>query len=430
VDLEIYLTLYNLRLKEVTNMVNKEVYEKLATRIYNMRDEMVETLGNLIKIPALGPRNQGQGELEKAEYLVKLIDNFGFDEIARVDAPDEDVESGLRPNIIAKIKGKGNTGVTIWIVTHTDIVPPGDMSKWETDPYEPIVKNGKIYGRGTEDNGQSLVASLYAVKALIDEGIKPEFDVGLAFMADEETGSGKGIKYVIKQGLFNPEDLIIVPDSGNEQGTQLEVSEKSIMWLKITTTGQQCHGSMPDNGINAFKAAMKFGVLADKELYEKFNFEDPLFDPPRSTFEPTMKDANVPNINTIPGEDVFYMDCRVMPNYQIENVIEILESLSTQIESETGAKVKIEKVMEDKAAPPTAPDAPVVEKLKEAVNFVYNNDPQPGGIGGGTCAAIFRREGYPAVVWSKIDNTCHGPNEYSNIDNLVNDAKVYAALLS
>jgi succinyl-diaminopimelate desuccinylase len=411
-------------------MVNNEVYEKLSARIDGMRDEMVKTLSDLVKIPALGPKNQGDGELDKAEYLENLIGDFGFDEIERCDAPDEDVPSGKRPNILAKIKGKGDTDKTIWIVTHTDIVPPGDMSKWETEPYEPVVKEGKIYGRGTEDNGQSLVASLYAVKALIDEGIKPDLDVGLAFMADEETGSGKGIKYVIKQGKFDPDDLIVVPDSGNEEGTQLEVSEKSIMWLKITTTGLQCHGSMPDKGINAFKAAMKFGVMVDKELYEKFNFEDPLFDPPRSTFEPTMKEANVPNINTIPGDDVFYMDCRVMPNYQIEEVIETLENIAARIETETGAKVKIEKVMEDKAAPPTAPDAPVVVKLKEAVDFVYNNDPQPGGIGGGTCAAIFRREGFPAVVWSKIDNTCHGPNEYSNIDNLVNDAKVYAAFLS
>ena len=115
------------------------------------------------------------------------------------------------------------------------------MSKWETEPYDPVIKENKLFGRGTEDNGQSLVASLYAVKALIDEGVKPEYNIGLAFMADEETGSGMGIKYVVKQNVFNPDDLIIVPDSGNEQGTQLEVSEKSIMWLKVTTTGQQCH---------------------------------------------------------------------------------------------------------------------------------------------------------------------------------------------
>jgi succinyl-diaminopimelate desuccinylase len=142
-----------------------------------------------------------------------------------------------------------------------------------------------------------------------------------------------------------------------------------------------------------------------------------------------MKEANVPNINTIPGDDVFYLDCRVMPDYEIEDIIQTLEGLAERIHTETGASIKIEKVMEDAAAPPTAPDAPVVNKLKEAVNFVYKNNPQPGGIGGGTCAAIFRREGYPSVVWSKINNTCHGPNEYASIENLVNDAKVYAALL-
>ena len=411
-------------------MVNDEVYEKLSARIENLKDEMVETLGNLIRIPALGPKNQGEGELKKAEYLEELIGKIGFDEIVRYDAPDEEVPSGIRPNLIAKLNGKSADAETIWIVTHTDIVPPGDLTKWETEPYEPVLNDNKLYGRGTEDNGQSLVASLYAIKALKEEGVVPDYNVGLAFMADEETGSEKGIKYVIKQGVFKPDDLIIVPDSGNEEGTLLEVSEKSIMWLKITTLGEQCHGSMPDRGVNAFKSAMKFANLADQELYEKFNHEDPLFDPPKSTFEPTMKEANVPNVNTIPGNDTFYMDCRVMPNYTTDEVLETLRDLAAKVETETGAKITIEKVMHDAAAPPTAPDSPVVTKLKEAVNKVYNNNPRAGGIGGGTCAAIFRREGYPAVVWSKIENTCHGPNEYALIDNLVNDAKVYAALLS
>ncbi len=54
--------------------------------------------------------------------------------------------------------------------------------------------------------------------------------------------------------------------------------------------------------------------------------------------------------------------------------------------------------------------------------------PKVGGIGGGTCAAFFRREGMPAVVWSTIDETAHQPNEYANVANLVNDAKVFASL--
>jgi succinyl-diaminopimelate desuccinylase len=95
-----------------------------------------------------------------------------------------------------------------------DVVPPGDLNMWETDPYKIEVKEGKIYGRGTEDNQQSLVASIFALKAFIDEGLVPEYDTGLVFVADEETGSQFGLGHVLKEYKnFRHEDYILVPDS-------------------------------------------------------------------------------------------------------------------------------------------------------------------------------------------------------------------------
>ena len=145
----------------------------------------------------------------------------------------------------------------------------------------------------------------------------PSYDIGVALVADEETGSRKGIDYVLKQtDAFRKQDLIIVPDAGNETGTLIEVAEKSILWLKIKTLGKQAHGSTPEKGINSFKAAAYLITELDK-LHGIFNAKDGLFDPPISTFEPTKKEANVPNINTIPGEDVFYVDSRILPGYDV-----------------------------------------------------------------------------------------------------------------
>jgi len=291
-----------------------------------------------------------------------------------------------------------------------------------------VVKDGKIFGRGVEDNGQELIAALYAVKALKDEGITPSNNINIAIVADEETGSDFGIRPLIEKGLFGKDDLIIVPDGGNKDGTLIEVSEKTIMWIKIRTIGKQCHGSMPKRGINAFKAAMKFGVKVEEELYKIYNKRDDLFDPPTSTFEPTKKEGNVPNINTIPGEDIFYMDCRILPDYDPEEVFNFIKGVADNVAKETGAKFEFERPQYDPAAPPTSPDSPVVLALKEAIEKVYHIKPYAGGIGGGTCAAIFRRAGYPAVVWAKLDDTCHAPNEYAVIENIVNDAKVYATI--
>jgi succinyl-diaminopimelate desuccinylase len=66
--------------------------------------------------------------------------------------------------------------------------------------------------------------------------------------------------------------------------------------------------------------------------------------------------------------------------------------------------------------------------LKDAIVKVRGIQPKIGGIGGGTCAAHFRRVSIPAVVWSTVDETAHQPNEYAKIDNMVNDAKIFAFL--
>jgi len=78
-------------------------------------------------------------------------------------------------------------------------VPAGDPSLWSHDPFEAHVEDGKIYGRGAEDNGQAVITSLFAVKALIEAGIKPNVNIGLAFVADEETGSEYGIIYLFSK---------------------------------------------------------------------------------------------------------------------------------------------------------------------------------------------------------------------------------------
>ena len=336
----------------------------------------------------------------------------------------------MRPNIVARMAGLGDMPKTIWVVVHIDIVPEGDLKLWDSDPFEPVVKEGKLFGRGTEDNGQEMIASLFAVKALSETGIRPKNNINIALVADEEMGSKFGIRPLIEKGLFKEDDLIIVPDGGNSEGTMMEVSEKSIMWLRVRTIGKQTHGSLPERGINAHKAAMKLGVRLDKELHAKYSIRDELFLPPISTFEPTKKEGNVPNINTIPGEDVFYMDCRILPDYDPEEVYATILEIAGTIEKETGAKFEFEKPQYDPAAPPTSPESPVELALERAIEKVYKIKPYAGGIGGGTCAAIFRRAGYPAVVWSKIDDTAHSPNEYVVRDNMINDSKVYATLFA
>ena len=293
--------------------------EKIIRRIDSYRDAMINMQVKLCALPAIAPSNGGQGEVKKAAFLLSFLQENGFSDIQTIKAPDMDSPDGYRPSILAHFPGK-NSVKTIWVMTHMDVVPPGELAQWRGDPYKAWIEGGKIYGRGVEDNQQDMVASLFAIKAFREEGIKPNYRLAVALVSDEETGNIKGIDYVLKTTeAFSPRDMIIVPDAGNEKGTLIEVAEKSILWLKFKTVGRQAHGSTPNKGINSFKAAGFLTVELDR-LYKKFPLRDRLFEPPVSTFEPTKKEANVPNINTIPGEDVFYMDCRLLPQYAIPAV--------------------------------------------------------------------------------------------------------------
>ncbi len=399
--------------------------QKVFAHIEELRNEVIELMKAIVPIKALGPTNGGTGEAEKAEFLKSYLKTLGLTDIKEYPAPDPRVPGGMRPNLVAKLPGKSQR--TVWILGHLDVVPEGDLSKWNTNPFEAVVKGDQIFGRGTEDNNHAIVTGCMTVKAFQDLGIKPELSLGLVFVADEETGSKYGLEYLLENhpNLFREDDLIIVPDAGEPDSSMIEVAEKSILWVKFKTIGKQTHASMPEKGINAFRAASHL-VVALEKLAEIYDTADPIFDPPQSTFEPTRKEANVPNINTIPGDDIFYFDARILPSYDIDDVLEKMRAIADDIEREFKVKIEISKEQYEKAAPPTDPNAPVVQAFKVAIKEVYNVEAQPKGIGGGTVAAIFRRKGFPAAVWSTIDDMAHEPNEYDRISNIINDTKVFA----
>jgi succinyl-diaminopimelate desuccinylase len=402
--------------------------ESVDSWIEAATDEMVEFQRGLCARPAVGPLNGGNGEGERSRWLLEQMRAWGFPEPDSYPAPCPDVPEGERPNHVYRIRG-ASSELTTWVLTHLDVVPPGEERLWTGDPWELRIDGDRLIGRGVEDNQQGMVSGIFALRALMEHDIEPPCDVALAFVSDEETGSGFGADFLIKEvpDLFGPNDRLLIPDAGDEQGSMIEVAEKSIAWLEFTTRGKQTHASTPDHGINAHKAAAHLIVMLEG-LYEQYPERDDLFDPPVSTFEPTLKRANVENINTIPGEDFFAFDCRVLPVYSLDDVKETIDGYVREVERIFGVTIEVAAPMWQPAAPPTAPDAPIVSLLQKAVGEVYGVEAKPMGIGGGTVAAFFREAGMPAAVWSRMDDQAHQPDEYCLISNMVGDARVMARL--
>jgi succinyl-diaminopimelate desuccinylase len=89
-----------------------------------------------------------------------------------------------------------DTSRTFWVIAHLDVVPPGDLSLWDSDPYELVVDGDLIRGRGVEDNQQAIASAALLAKALLAQGITPPVNYGMLFVSDEETGSRFGLDYV------------------------------------------------------------------------------------------------------------------------------------------------------------------------------------------------------------------------------------------
>lgn len=380
----------------------------------------------MLRIKAVNPRMGGPGELERAEFLESFLKSEGLS-VNRVDVNDDEFHGAPRPNLSAKLGGNDHSR-NLWFISHMDTVPEGSLELWDTNPFEPTIKDGKIIARGAEDNGQSLVASLFALKELKKLEVPLPFNVGVWFVSDEEHSSKYGIKHLLANGYFKKDDLVVVPDSGTPQGTDIEVAEKGLLWFKIVTRGKQVHASLPRKGLNAHRIGMKLALELDRMLNGKYAASDNLFDEPLSTFEPTRKDANVPNVNTVPGIDVFYFDCRVLPRYSLDEVVEDVETKATEYQAKFGVTASMGILEKEVAGPATSEKSEVVTLLAEAIKRISRVQPRLIGIGGQTVGNLFRREGIPTAVWSTVDDVPHEPNEYARIGNLVNDTKVFAAV--
>lgn len=398
--------------------------ETVIKEVESMEQEMIQTTIEMIRIPALAPINGGDGESRKADYLMTRAE--GFDQVRRFDVPDTVNPNVLRSNIVAVKKGKRNE--TLWFVSHIDVVPTGDVDLWEIPPFDPELKDGKIYGRGTEDDGQSVISTMFASKPFLDQELEG-MSLGIAWVADEETNSTCGIQYLLQQGVFQPGDIIMVPDHCSPDGSTVAVAEKHILWLKFMIEGKTTHASTPNLGVNAYKVSTLLLMDLIESFDGRFSDRDGMYRPSNSTFEPTKRIATVENVNTIPGYDEFCMDIRLNPGYDPELVIKMAEEMADIYSESTGAKITVEILQKAVAGRPSSLDSVGYKALAESIEEILGQAPEPIGIAGGTCANFFRLKGFDAYAWQTGDGALHAPNEYLLVKNLMNDTKVFATLI-
>lgn len=225
------------------------------------RDELVSLTRDLIRIPTVNP--PGDAYRPCAEFLGERLRKRGFEvTYVRAEGAPGDTDAHPRINVIAR-RESGRPGPCVHFNSHIDVVEPG--SGWSVDPFEGVVRDGKVYGRGACDMKGGLAASVIAVEALIDSGMDLPGALEISGTADEESGGYGGVAYLAERGWFSKPrvDHVIIPEPLNVD--RVCIGHRGVWWAEIETKGRIAHGSMPFLGDSAIR---HMGAVMEKLEHE------------------------------------------------------------------------------------------------------------------------------------------------------------------
>jgi acetylornithine deacetylase/succinyl-diaminopimelate desuccinylase-like protein len=190
--------------------------EKASAAVKLLFPEALEILKDLVRIPGIAWEAFDASQLDKSAEAVKsLFEELGvFDKIEILRVGYGHSQLGA-PAIVATRKAK-NSRPTILLYAHHDVQPPGDDALWDSTPFEPEIRNGRMYGRGAADDKAGIIAHYASVK-LLAEIAGADFDLGLAIFieGEEEAGSPSFASFLETYKDQLEGDVIVVADSGN-----------------------------------------------------------------------------------------------------------------------------------------------------------------------------------------------------------------------
>ncbi|MGD0492487.1 MAG: acetylornithine deacetylase/succinyl-diaminopimelate desuccinylase family protein [Steroidobacteraceae bacterium] len=218
-----------------------DAVDALCRTIDGRREELVELTRDLVRFPTINP--PGEAYRPCVEFIGARMRRRGFiAEYVRAEGTPGDHDRYPRVNVIAR-RESGTAGPCVHFNGHVDVVETG--AGWTVDPFAGVIRDGKLFGRGTCDMKGGLAAAIVAVEALIDSGIPLPGTLEISGTVDEESGGYGGVHYLAERGWFSPPrvDHVIIPEPLNVD--RVCIGHRGVWWAEIETHGRRAHGSMP-----------------------------------------------------------------------------------------------------------------------------------------------------------------------------------------
>lgn len=220
-------------------------------------DEMVEFTADMVRIPTVNP--PGDAYVECAELIGRRLESFGFAvDYPVADGRPEHTARHPRMNVVGLRQGRSMRPL-VHLNGHFDVVPVG--AGWTVDPFGGLVRDGRIYGRGTCDMKAGITAAVFAAEAIRRAGIPLHGSIEISGTVDEESGGFAGMAWLAEQGRVSAErtDAVIITEPTDTD--RIYIGHRGVYWFEVTTRGRIAHGSMPFLGVNAIS---QMGVILEE----------------------------------------------------------------------------------------------------------------------------------------------------------------------
>jgi acetylornithine deacetylase/succinyl-diaminopimelate desuccinylase-like protein len=274
---------------------------------------VVELLQDLVAIPSVNPQGQPgtdqTGEQAMGEYVTDFLRALG------AEVSLDPIEPG-RPNVVASF-APDRAEAHLAFAPHLDTVSVAGMT---ISPFDPAIRDGKLFGRGSTDTKGPMAAALWAVREWALSPERADSRIRWTFLAlmGEEAGND-GAHALAKKGFSSDLTLVLEPT-----GLGVVTAHKGALWLEIDTTGVACHGSTPDQGRNAIYAMRRVLEVIEEKIIPALSRQTHPKLGPVTLNVGTISGGS--KINIVPDKCLIEIDCRVVPGIDLEKFRREIES--------------------------------------------------------------------------------------------------------
>jgi succinyl-diaminopimelate desuccinylase len=374
--------------------------------------EVIALAQALIACPTVTPEDGGCQDLIAAR-------------LARAGFTVEPMRFGEVHNLWAR---RGRAAPLLCLAGHTDVVPTGPVERWRTAPFDPVIEDGMLHGRGSADMKGALAAMVVAAERFV--AARPSHAGSLAFLitGDEEGPSVDGTVKVVERLLARGEriDWCVLGEPSSQQvlGDTLRHGRRGSLSARLTVHGVQGHVAYPDRAVNAIHMALP--ALAELAATR---WDDGIGDASEAGFPPTTFQLSNFNAghgtnNVIPGSAEVRFNLRYC-------TAQTIETLSTRIEEvlrRHGVRYSIE--WKDAGRPFLTQGRTLIDATRAAVREVTGVEPRLDTGGGTSDGRFIAPTGAEVIELGPVNATIHQVDERVSVDDLERLATVYERLIA